>query len=524
MKYTVYGCTKCNRRAFHKGNMDRHTRRCSSGAAETATYMVEFSNVTRVDNNRSPQTPMEQFMCNFIGINDSEAKQLRADFLYNRDSYMKFLDIKKAVIRGTDGIVHAFGRFISLFFGNQCVRDEWRSVWISDKNIYLNLARGEPVKYPNDERHKILVLKHMYDIFEWALSPTTMDIYHTTYNRVTDCATSINNTLIAWSEKSQSGKNEIKWKLKDLVSRRHFKSKVQQMMLSNFEGLFWHFSDYHILKNDYRLKYGSEWMSRKVALGERTRLECSESGTAAAAAAAADQDDISVMYEDLSGVRINAYVCDCGKASAHKANMERHKEKCGMNYRIAQFKLVSPSTEIQVNAVSQVLDPRLETYINVQNILCHLPRTDEHTVDDEIVSLAKYDDFLFGVRRKAQASRYSFLDFARVYFGYRIIKKEWTRFWTVSHPTGPLVVYFSDNMSSVSVGTFEEKWHEIFSIIWNLYKFLYNPGQYEPTGFGTSRRSFYENCELFLEHKQSTDDISYVAREIWHEMPNLRIK
>jgi hypothetical protein len=515
MKYIVYGCTGCSLKGGLKANIERHAR-TACGGAEVATYSVDFVNVTRVDNGRV-LTPMEQFMCKFSGVEDDESKHARAAFLYTRDAYMTFLDIKGMNLGTPEGIIHSFGRFISLFFGSRCLRDEWRSVWLSDKYIYVHLVRGEPIKYPKDERHKLMVLKHLYDVFEWTLSSETMDIFHNkAINRMTDCAITINNTLRDWSEKVVSKKAVLQWTLKDLVSRRHFKSKMQEVMLSHFEGLFWHFSEYHVLSDDRHLTYGCQRASLKAVTPRNLRSSNTEEPREDAEQQ--QQGDSSIHSTNAC---ITGYVCDCGAVNAQKSNMERHKARCGMNYHKAKFKVVPPTTEIRANIAKREMDPRLEMYIKIQNTLCHLPRTNDNTINDEICLMYRYDSLLDSVKGPYQVTKYSFMKFFRVYFGRHVVKPEWTRFWMVAHPTGPFVAYFKEDMYSLSVGTFEEKWHEMFSIVWNLYKFLYNPIEKEPPASRT--RTFYEYCEMFLDDKQSSDDIRYVYQSVWDELVRLDI-
>lgn len=532
-KYVMYICTGCNLKGFHKGNMERHARnKCVVSGADVATYSVEITDdqLTRVTENQAILSPLKQFFQQFAGVSDNQSRQARAAYFYDKEegaeTYLNvLLDIKG--INSSDSLA-SFARYITLMYGYRCVKPEWRSVWLSDKHIYINMGHGDVTKYPKDTRHKIMVLGHLYNAYKWTLDPATMDTFHDReFNRVTDCATIINNTLQEWSERIPFERHVQERSLEDLVTRKYNRSKLQKTLLDHFEGMFWHFTEVHV--DDPHLKMLSEEVAKdKIS---RVNVFGVDENSYSESVRNIGRPYVPPISEEVRErqqaeergydpeIFVKAYYCDCGKTSNHKSNMVRHINNCIYpTFTEGRFKLCREIPRAEATAQT-TLSPELDVRIKVQSIMARLPTVDEFTVSDDISCTHWHQSIVEEVERYG-ATEGSFMKFYKTYFEKDIPKNEWIRFWTVQHSTaGTMLVYVSNTLSSITVRPFDDGWHEIFTLMWNQFIFLYNPGR--PSR--AADFSIHDACQEFVRHKRTSPMVETLKRRIYTTIPRMPV-
>lgn len=473
----VYTCSSCGYESLRSNVLVQHIQLCAPGA--------------EVLRREALKNCFDSFFQNIGGIS-GETMRERAAYIYEASNVATIEHIKKGVWKA-NGPVTCFIKFITMCYGYRAKCANWRSVWLTNSHIHVKVdTRVE--KYPRDDRHRIIVLNHMCDAYMWTITPDTMDMYIQGFNRTTDCAVEIFNTTSAWTEKV----DHLAWTLKDLCSRKHFKSEVQNMLLSHFDNMFWYFSEDHLLRADPRLHFIPEDEARKAIERETTDTDQTSSLGPTGGRTVSRVQVIPEKY-------IKGFVCDCGQVSGSQSNMKRHVASCiGENYHHASFKLhtieyLSPDAGI----MQRTIPKHIEARIKVQNLMHRKPLV----CDDDIVSMVDCDSDMQEDRAmlgSTQASIETFMTFFDMYFGKRL-RPEYRLFWTVEHENDLFVVYNTDVFdavaSSVVVALLKDVWHDVFSIIWKEYKFQHTPERHEPSRFevnGYFPPTFYEICEKFF--------------------------
>lgn len=527
MAVTVYVCSGCRRCGTHKGNMQRHVSTCGPEArlAQTVPEVNIGENLTE---QTRTTTVVEGFLKPFATINGDKDKKDRAKYMYDTSAIMSH--INESVCQARYGPLLSFTRFITLFYGYACLRPEWRSVWISDKHIFVKTSTSI-LKYPKDDRHKILVLDMLYTEFMWTICPRTMDMYIRTVNldtiRISDSIVKLNNLVQGTDDKDNPLWKEtvgpLSWTLKDLCERKHCKSEAQGTLLSHFEGMFWHFTEEHILRRDSLLHV----IEKEQAL---KKIDVSHDSSEDAMSIAPTRSNTSAALPHPDAT-VTSFICDCGKTFTIPFNAKRHGKSCTGTVRRAIFKIDSiidqPTEPVQISSVPREVDVR----IKVQNAIHRKPYTLYQYILSDIVDCEEQYRERCEMLSKTQVSVETFITFFSMRYGRDLMRLDWILFWALNHEHEMYVVYQTDlygPVSSVVVAPFKEIWHDVFSIIWKEYKYLHHPLDQEPRQFenGSFPPTFYEICEKFYEEGDSaiTPVLKDLMERVGRHMARIRIQ
>jgi hypothetical protein len=501
-------CSKCHYYGEKKSNVDRHVKTCHPGAT-TKKVRGKFSDIQEVPMNQpSLKHGVDNFFNGFLDLTSEGSKIIRKMSFYT--------DAVRFVSLGAmKDIVLCFTKFIVMFYGWQSLKPEFRSIWLSDKYMYVKVKDNSRVmKFPKDDRHKIIVLSYIYELFQYLSSREVMDDTIRTYSNqsyaLKNCVTNIHNGLRSWTEPGKT------WSLKDLVTRKR-NSDVQRLLLKHFDSMFWYITPLLAHGNSPYLQMISKNTALTKIYNEQPLL-----GQGSASTETPGQLHGNCSMPDAW---IDGYYCECGLTTPFVFSMTRHARTYDHTYQKGVFKL---SHFIADETIPSLTDPMegipasIRCRIKLQNIANHRnSRNVQDILDDMDCDLeGRYADILKSWQ-ESQVTEDLFMRFISLCYGKELKDKKDAWFWIVENRGERYIAYPSQVTLAFLVSSKEDGWFGVLYGAWMEYVRQFNPVRHEPPSLGNRTPSFYEMCEdsIRTKGKKHTSEINSLMKRVYDQFP-----
>lgn len=504
-------CSKCHYYGEKKSNVDRHVKTCHPGAT-TKKVRGKFTDIQEVPTNQpSLKHDMDNFFDGFLDLTNETSKIVRKLSFYS--DAIRFVSLG-----ATKDIVLCFTKFIVTFYGWRSLKPEFRSIWLSDKYMYVKVKENSRVmKFPKDDRHKIIVLSYIYELFEYLSSTEVMnDMIRGCSNASLVVRRSVNNIhhgLQSWTEPEKT------WSLKDLVTRKR-NSDVQRMLLEDFDSMFWCITPL--------LARGNSPYLQMIPKSTAVAKICNEHplGQGSASTETGQSNDNCSMPD----ASIDGYYCECGLTTPFIFSMTRHVRTYDHTYQKGVFKLshfIADETPAPTDPMEGI-PANMRCRIKIQNIANH---HDLHDVQDILDDMEcdlenRYLDILRSWQ-ESQVTEDLFVRFISLCYGRELKDKKNAWFWIVKDRGEEYIAYPSAKSTTLAffVSSKEDGWFGVLHDAWKDYVRLFNPVSHEPPSLGNRYPSFYEICENFIrtKGKKHTPETNSLMKRVYDQLPVIHV-
>jgi hypothetical protein len=446
---------------------------------------------------------VDRFFDNFVDITSPAAIAQRAKAFYTKDI------IYYVSLGGKRDIVFCFTKFIAMFFGWRAYRPEWRSVWVSEKHIYIKMEESKVVKLPKDKRHQLIVLSKLYDLFEHLSKGATVkeilvDSLESSVD-IKDRVFILEDALISWKERNTS------WSLRDLLKRERMKSQQQKILFQAFDTMFWHLTPTLAQYNNKYLQIVPRHAFGRVFKADQQ-----------------DKQEVSVksrgMFSNdaIPQATLDGYYCECGKTVARIGDMIRHCETHQHKYRKASFTMSrfhSDDAPIDVNDIMEnVSSPDMRVRIMIQQIAHHHPMVDRYFIKIDMECDDRYKDIL-KTFEESQVTEDLFVKFFSLFYGREVSKIQDAWYWLIEDKEQEYVAFpLASDAAGFVVLPKRLSWLRILTDTWKEYKDMFDPVKHEPLSRGSQKISLYEEVEKFVSTRRCTPRIEGLMTRVCEQI------